>query len=79
MPNLFSTGEDLEASPAIIGYRVLKDMRARGQARASIFEIADRYAGERWFESRRLYYALLFLFSVGLIELDGSYVVQNAD
>jgi len=78
MPNIFTTGEDLDASPAIVGYRILKEMRDSGQARASIFDIAERHADERWFEAGRLYYGLLFLFSVGLIRLDGSYVVQDA-
>lgn len=79
MPNLFSTGENLEAAPAVVGYRILKDMEKRKLVRISIFEIVDRFVGERWFDARHLYFALMFLFSVGLVEIEGSYVVRNAD
>lgn len=78
MPNLFSQDEELAASPAVVGYKILKHMKQRNSKRMSIFDIADHLVDERWFDAKHLYLALMFLFSVGLIDLHGAYVVLHA-
>lgn len=78
MPSLFQTEEQLDASAPILGYRILKLLKHRKVSRMSLFDISDQFVGEKWFDARHLYFALLFLFSVGLIDLVGSYVVLHA-
>ena len=77
MASLFTTNEELAASPAVVGYKVLKHLRTRRVSRMSIFDIADHLVDEKWFDVRHLYLALVFLFTVGLIDLNGSYVVVD--
>lgn len=46
----------------------------------SLFDIFDRVKSRPWFSPRVVYYALVFLFTTGLINFDGVHVsaVKNA-
>lgn len=77
MSNIFSKNEDLEASPAIVGYKVLKAIKKNNENKISIFDIAYKFRNERWFTPKNLYFALLFLYSLDLIDFKQAYIYQN--
>lgn len=77
MSNLFSKNEDLESSPVIIGFNLLKIIEKNKTDKISIFDIAYKFRNEKWFSPKNLYFALLFLYSVDLIDLRQAYIIKN--
>ena len=78
MTYLFSKDEDMMASPPILGYSILRYMKKQKVTKISIFDVADKFSAEKWFSTKNLYFAMLFLFSVGLIEFNKTYITLHA-
>ena len=74
MSNLFSKDEDILTSPAVVGFRVLDYARKKQIERISIFDIATHFKTEKWFSTKKLYFAMIFLFALNLIEFNQSYI-----
>ena len=79
LSNLFDPEEDIEAAAPIVGYKILQLIGDKHSNKVSIFDVADRFKHERWFSFRRIHLALVFLYSVGLIEFEQPYIVNNAE
>ena len=78
MPNLFVTEEDIETSPPIVGYRIMQLLERKEDGKISIFEVADKLKKESWFSSRNLFFGMVFLYSIGMIDFHQPYIVKNA-
>ena len=76
MANLFSKDEDILASPPIVGYKLLQFMEKRNLKKVSIFDIANQLKNEKWFSPKNIYFGMVFLFSVGLIDFQQPYIVK---
>ncbi|MYF46010.1 MAG: hypothetical protein F4223_06150 [Rhodobacteraceae bacterium] len=74
MSNIFSKDEDILSSPAIVGYQVLSYAKKKKVKKISIFDVADHFKKEKWFSTKNLYFAMIFLFAMNLIEFDKSYI-----
>lgn len=79
MASLFSKDEDLFSSPPILGYQILRLMQKRKAEKISLFDVADSFKSEKWFSPKNLYFAMIFLFSIGVIKFEQPYIVKNDD
>lgn len=81
MSNLFSTNEKVSTLPPVVGVELLKVLDHGGRGRASMFDIFDALRKKRRLAPRSIYFALAFLYSIGIVEFDGVYVwrVQDAN
>lgn len=77
MPSLFLKEEDVEASPPIVGYRIMQILEKKENEQVSIFEVTDKFKNEHWFSPRELYMGMIFLYSVGLVDFKQPYIVKN--
>ncbi len=77
MGNLILKDEYLMTSPPIVGYKVLGLMNSRKMDKISVFDVADYYKNEKWFSPKVLYFAMLFLFTLDLIDFTNSYIVKK--
>ena len=77
MPSLFITGEQVEASPPIVAYRIMSLIQAKTDQKLSIFDITDGFRKEKWFSYNNIVLGLIFLYVAGLIDYDEPYVVKN--
>lgn len=68
--------EDLMSSPSVVGYNILKLLKDKNKVKMSIFDVADHFKNEKWFSPKTLYFAMIFLFSTGIIEFRNSYIVM---
>lgn len=78
MPHLFNKDQNIEQSPPIVGYEIMKYVTAKKRRKMSIFDIAERFQHEKWFSVDNLYLGVIFLYSVGLVEFKEPYLVTNA-
>lgn len=77
MPNLFSKDEDLLKSAPIVGYEILKLVDESDNTKISIFDIARRLKSKYKGNARVLYYGMLFLYSIDVIDFDAPYVLAK--
>lgn len=77
MADLFIKEENLQSSPAIVGYRIMQLLEKRQADKISIFDVANSLKNEDWFSTRNLYFAMLFLYSAGLIDFNQPYIEKN--
>lgn len=75
MPSLFLKDEPVEKAPAIVGFEVIRYIRASGKGRISIFDVVDHFKREKWFSFNAFMYGLTFLYAVGLLEFEEPYLV----
>ncbi|MGB3339520.1 MAG: hypothetical protein WBA73_20265 [Devosia sp.] len=75
MPSLFLKDEAVEKAPAVVGFEVIRYIRAAGNRRLSIFDVVDHFKREKWFTFSALMYGLTFLYAVGLLDFDEPYLV----
>ncbi|MDR9807961.1 hypothetical protein [Rhizobium hidalgonense] len=78
MANLFLKDQNLEQSPPIVGYEIMKFMSSKKRREMSVFDVAERFQNESWFSVDNLYLGVIFLYSVGLIDFNAPYLVANA-
>ena len=79
MANLFTKDEDLKKSAPFIGFEILKLLRAQEDNRISIFEIAKSLRKTNNFSIRSIYYGMLFLYSLSIIDFDEPYIIRNVE
>jgi hypothetical protein len=79
MSNLFTKDEDLKKSAPYIGFEILKLLKVRDDDRISIFDIAKNLRKTNNFSIRSVYYGLIFLYSLSIIDFDEPYVIKNVE
>ncbi len=77
MDNIFLADEQIESAPPVVGFQILSLLVDRDDNQISIFDVVDRLKREPWFSSRKLLLGMVFLYSLGIIEFDQSYIVKN--
>ena len=77
MPNLFSKDDDLRKSAPVLGFEILKLIQRSEEAQVSIFDIAKTMAKSGGINARSIYYAMLFLYSLDIIEFQEPYLVAK--
>ncbi|NOQ77582.1 MAG: hypothetical protein GQ475_07345 [Methylococcaceae bacterium] len=77
MTNLFSKDEDLLKSSPYIGAEILKLFEDSKQARISIFDVTDKIGKKNKSSVRTIYYGMLFLYSLDLIEFEPPYLISK--
>ncbi len=77
MANLFSKDEDLFKSSPYIGAEILKLLEQSGQHRISIFDVASKLKKKNKLGVRTIYYGMLFLYSLGIIEFEAPYLISK--
>ncbi|WP_409929179.1 ABC-three component system middle component 6 [Citrobacter sp. Marseille-Q6884] len=73
MLNLFSKDEDIEKSAPIVGSYILKCLH--GRDKISIFELVKQLRRKKLVGVRSIYYGMIFLYALDLIEFNEPYVV----
>lgn len=74
MNNFLLKDEYIMTSPPIVGHKILNFMNNKKIDKISIFDVADHFKNETWFTPKNLYFAMLFLFSLGIIDFNQSYI-----
>ncbi|MGC0789164.1 ABC-three component system middle component 6 [Pantoea agglomerans] len=77
--NLFSKNEDLEKSAPVLGAKILAIFEKKKSQRVSIFEVIQILKKDKKIGVRAVYYAIIFLYSLDLIEFDEPYLVIKND
>ncbi|MCO4782663.1 MAG: hypothetical protein KC646_10105 [Candidatus Cloacimonetes bacterium] len=82
MAKLFSKDENLLKSAPYIGAEILKTIKDENVAKVSIFDViakiqkSNKKAGKLTVSS--LYYGLIFLHSIDLIDFEASYIIKKS-
>ena len=79
MADLFTKDEDLKKSAPYIGFKILKLIESSEEGRVSIFDVARNLRKSNDFNVRGLYFGILFLYSLAIIDFDQPYLVRHAD
>lgn len=77
MPNLFSKDDDLRKSAPVLGFEILKLLKESKDSRVSIFDVAKKITGPGGVGARSIYYAIIFLYSLEVIEFQEPYLVAK--
>jgi hypothetical protein len=77
LPNLFSKDDDLRKSAPVLGFEILRLIQKSEDAQVSIFDIAKTMAKSGGINARSIYYAMLFLYSLDIIEFQEPYLVAK--
>lgn len=77
MPNLLSKDEDLSKSAPAVGAHILRLMKKSDGLRVSIFDVVKELRKTNRVSVRSIYYALIFLYSVGIVDFDEPYLVAH--
>ncbi|MDC3221620.1 hypothetical protein OAT97_00805 [Gammaproteobacteria bacterium] len=75
MTNLFLKDEDLQKSAPYIGAKILEFLENSEQSRISIFDVIKKLKKNNHSSVRLVYYGMLFLYSLDLIEFNAPYLV----
>ncbi|WP_345799222.1 ABC-three component system middle component 6 [Pantoea sp. Cr_R14] len=77
MLKLFSKDEPIEKSAPLVGSYILKALENKNSI--SIFELAKSLRKNRLIGVRSIYYGMIFLYALDLIEFNEPYVVLKND
>jgi len=77
MASLFTKDEDLLKSAPFIGSEILKQLQGADDGRISIFDVAKNLRKKNNIPARSIYYGMLFLYSLDIIEFDEPYLIKN--
>jgi len=77
LPNLFSKDDDLRKSAPMLGFEILKLLQESEDLQVSIFDIAKTMAKSGGINARSIYYAMLFLYSLDIIDFQEPYLVAK--
>jgi predicted regulator of amino acid metabolism with ACT domain len=77
LPNLFSKDDDLRKSAPVLGFEILKLLQESEESQVSIFDIAKTMAKSGGINARSIYYAMLFLYSLDIIDFQEPYLVAK--
>ena len=79
MPNLFTKDEDLKKSAPIIGFKILQLLQLREDKRVSIYDIAKQLRQSNNLGTKSIYYGMIFLYSLDIIDFDEPYIIQHVE
>ena len=79
MPNLISKDDDLAKSAPVIGFEILKLIKNSDEARVSIFDIARTLRKTSKASVRSIYYGMMFLYCLDIVDFDEPYLSENND
>jgi hypothetical protein len=77
MPSLFVKEERIDASPAVIGYCILKELALKSATRISIFDLASHFQHKPWYTPKNLYFGMMFLYAVGALTFEPPYIERH--
>ncbi|MFT6340299.1 MAG: hypothetical protein ACJASW_001464 [Polaribacter sp.] len=77
MGSLFTKDDDLMKSAPYIGSEILKQLQISSDGRISIFDLAKNLGKTRKITARSIYYGMLFLYSLDIVEFDEPYLIKN--
>lgn len=77
MAKLISKDDDLTRSAPIIGYEVLKLIKQSDDSRVSVFDIAKKLRKTNNVSARSIYYGIIFLYCLDLVDFEEPYLIQN--
>jgi hypothetical protein len=77
MAELFQKDEDLFKSAPYVGAQILKILEVSEAGRLSIFDLAKKMKSQNISNVRNMYYGMLFLYSVDIIEFNEPYIILN--
>lgn len=77
MSNLFSKDENLLRSAPYIGSKILQMFEESGESRISIFDVIEKMKKGKKGNIRTIYYGMMFLYSLDIIDFQEPYVVIN--
>lgn len=77
MSNLFSKDDDLRKTAPVLGFEILKLIQESEALQVSIFDIAKTMAKSGGINARSIYYAMLFLYSLDIIDFQEPYLVAK--
>lgn len=77
MANLFTKDEDLKKSAPVIGFEILKQLQISENGRISIFDLAKNLRKSDKLSARSIYYGMLFLYSLDVIDFDEPYLMKK--
>ncbi|AMO70164.1 hypothetical protein AZF00_18465 [Zhongshania aliphaticivorans] len=77
MANLFTKDEDLMKSAPFIGSEILKQIQSSDDGRISIFDLAKNLRKTNKITARSIYYGMLFLYCLDIVEFDEPYLIKN--
>lgn len=77
MAKLFTKDEDLMKSAPYIGSRILKELQNSSDGRVSIFDLAKSLRKGNKITARSIYYGMLFLYCLDVVEFDEPYLIKN--
>lgn len=78
MANLVSKNENLQKSAPIVGAEILKLIQTSDTNMLSIFDAARALRKSNKVSAKSLYYGILFLYSLNIVEFDEPYIIVNA-
>ncbi|HGU6469400.1 TPA: hypothetical protein ACNAMN_003784 [Yersinia enterocolitica] len=79
MLNLFSKDEKISKSAPIVGASVLKLLSESKNGSISIFSLARELKKDKTLGVRSIYYGMIFLYTLDLIEFNEPYVTLKND
>lgn len=77
MARLVTKDDDLAKSAPIIGFEILKLVSQSEERRISIFEIARDLRKAQKTSARSIYYGMLFLYSLDIVDFESPYLIWN--
>jgi hypothetical protein len=77
LPNLFSKDDDLRKSAPVLGFEILKLLQESEGLQVSIFDIAKTMGKTGGINARSIYYAMIFLYSLDIIDFQEPYLVAK--
>ena len=77
MANLFSKDEDLFKSAPATGAEILRIFEETGRPKISIFDVIKKLSEKRPLSVRNVYYGMLFLYSLDIIEFEAPYLITK--
>jgi len=76
MPRLISKDDNLAKAAPIIGFEILKLLNQSEGSRISIFEIARNLRKSNKTSARSIYYGMLFLYSLDIVDFESPYLIR---
>lgn len=73
---LISKDEEIKSSVVYVGYLVLKALKGKKDDKISIFDISQKLKKHGLVHGRQLMFALMFLYSVGVIDFKAPYIYK---
>jgi hypothetical protein len=77
MASIILKDEYLMSSPPIVGFKVLQFMQVKKIDKVSVFDVADHFKNEKWFSPKILYFSMIFLYALDIIDFKNSYIEKK--